>query len=69
MEYKSDTCLEKIFDNENAAENIAIWNQYGSELASDFGTKLCGKPVVWGNRCEQHKQERRSGKDRRSMGE
>lgn len=58
-------CIERVFDHENAAQNMAIWKEYGSELAGDFGTKLCGKPVVWGDRCEEHKVERRKGKDRR----
>jgi len=58
-------CLEQVFDEEHYAENLSIWNTYGSELAGDFGTTLCGKPVVWGYRCEEHKVERRSGKDRR----
>jgi hypothetical protein len=61
----NEGCLERVFDAENEHENRLIWEQYGSELAGDFGTKLCGKPVVWGGRCEEHKVERRTGKDRR----
>lgn len=62
----NDGCQERVFDVENADQNMQIWNQYGSELAGDFGMKFCGKPVVWGERCEQHKVERRKGKkDRR----
>jgi hypothetical protein len=60
-------CQERVFDWENYEENKAIWNTYGSELAGDFGTKLCGAPIVWGERCEQHKKERRSGEDRRKV--
>jgi hypothetical protein len=58
-------CDKKVFDWENEKENTAIWNTYGSELAGDFGMKLCGKPVVWGGRCEEHKVERREGTERR----
>ncbi len=58
-------CLQWVFDEEHYEENKAIWEMYGSELAGNFGKKLCGKPVVWGDRCEEHKVERRSGKDRR----
>jgi hypothetical protein len=61
----NEGCLEWVFDRENAADNERVWNTYGSELAGNFGTKLCGKPVVWGERCEEHKIERRIGKDRR----
>ena len=62
---KQVTCVELIFDAENADSNTATWNTYGSELAGGFGVKYCGKPVVWDGRCEEHKIERRSGKDRR----
>ena len=48
-----------VFDHEHAAENQAIWNEYGSELAGDFGMIPCGKPVVRDGKCEQHKVERR----------
>jgi hypothetical protein len=61
-------CDERVFDHEHYEENLAIWNTYGSELAGDFGTKLCGKPVVRAGKCEQHKVERRKefgGGDRR----
>ena len=61
----SAICTEKVFDKENESTNTYIWNMYGSELAADFGTKFCGKPAVWGNRCEEHKVDRRKGKDRR----
>lgn len=63
--HESTTCIEKVFDHENVEMNESIWNMYGSELAGDFGMKRCGKPVVWGERCEEHKIERRSGVDRR----
>ena len=58
-------CTYRIFDKDNQEVNTSVWNQYGSELAGDFGTRLCAKPAVWGNRCDEHKVERRSGKDRR----
>ena len=59
-------CLERVFDAEHEKENRSIWEEYGSELAADFGTKPCGKPVVRGDRCEKHKVERRTGEgDRR----
>lgn len=59
-------CNQMVFDYENAAENMKIWNEYGSELAADFGMKPCGKEVVRDGKCEEHKVERRKGKkDRR----
>lgn len=67
MKNRKHICTKKIFDKENEIANTAIWKQYGSELAADFGTKFCGKPAVRGNRCEEHLIERRSGKDRRSL--
>lgn len=54
-------CIERVFDHENAEENKAIWTEYGSELAADFGMKDCGEPVVRGGKCEKHKVERRKG--------
>ena len=62
---RDEGCDERVFDWDNYRENLSTWNQYGSELAGDFGTKRCGKPVAWGGKCEEHKVERRSGKDRR----
>ena len=60
-------CNQMVFDHEHAAENQAIWNEYGSELAADFGMKPCGEPVVRDGKCEKHKVERRKNSgDRRS---
>jgi len=61
-------CNERVYDWENHEANLAIWNQYGSELAGNFGTKPCGGPVVWGGKCDKHKVERRrldAGRGRR----
>ena len=58
-------CDTMVFDEENAEWNLEVWNTYGSELAGDFGFVPCGKPVVWGGKCEDHKVERRNGWDRR----
>jgi hypothetical protein len=62
-------CDERVFDHENYQENLAIWNMYGSELAGDFGTKRCGRPVAWGGKCEEHKVERRKGGRGRRRGD
>ena len=61
----NEGCDSLMLDWKNHQENLSIWNRYGSELGGSFGTKRCGKPVVWGGKCEEHKVERRSGKDRR----
>lgn len=50
-----------VFDHVNATENHAIWNEYGSELAADFGMIPCGRAVVRDGKCEVHKVERRKG--------
>ena len=62
-------CDERVFDRENYQENLSVWSQYGSELAGDFGTKPCGRPVVWGGKCEEHKVERRKGGRGRRKGD
>jgi hypothetical protein len=59
------TCEEMVLDLENTDSNVQVAHSYGSELAGNFGLIPCGKPVVWGGRCEEHKVERRGGKDRR----
>lgn len=63
-------CNKMVFDWEHAAENMAIWEQYGSELAGNFGMKECGKLVVRDGKCEEHKIERRKSlhSDRRVRG-
>jgi hypothetical protein len=59
-------CNVMVFDHAHAKENQAIWDEYGSELAADFGMIPCGKPVVRDGKCEEHKVERRKGNgDRR----
>lgn len=61
-----ETCNEMVDDDVNRDLYLGIAMDYGSEVSyGNFGKKRCGKPVVWGGKCEQHKVERRSGKDRR----
>lgn len=59
-------CIEKIFDREHEVENRKIWEEYGSELAADFGTVPCGKLILYNNRCKEHAKNRRSGNERRN---
>ena len=58
-------CDKLVFDFENADANMGIASTYGSELAGNFGMIPCGQPVVRDGLCEEHKIERRQGKDRR----
>ena len=59
-------CNERVTDWENLDSNMSIAMTYGSELAGDFGTVPCGKPIVWDGKCDEHKKERRKNtEDRR----